>query len=119
MITARRFDSLVESGVRVDALVGSRTDPGEQFDLTRLAVQPDHVVVTDGRSGGTGYEPVEPPGPVVDTYGAGDTFVAGVTYGLAAGWPLPEALRFAAAAGRRGGHLERRVSPSPTGSTGW
>jgi ribokinase len=94
--TARRFESLVESGVRADVLIGSRSDPGEQFDLTRLAVQPEHVVVTDGRRGGTGYEPVDAPGPVVDTYGAGDTFAAGVTFGLAAGMPLAEALRFGA-----------------------
>lgn len=96
VVTARRFESLVESRVRADVLIGSRTDPGEQFDLSRLAVQPDHIVVTDGRRGGTGYAPVEPPGPVVDTYGAGDTFAAGVTFGLAAGRPLEQALQFGA-----------------------
>jgi ribokinase len=118
VVTARRFESLVESGVRVDALVGSRTDPGEQFDLTRLQVQPDHVVVTDGRRGGTGYEPVEPPGPIVDAYGAGDTFVAGVTYGLAAGWELSEALRFAAT---RAAEVVtwRGAYPRPDGEHGW
>jgi ribokinase len=96
VVTARRFESLVKSGIRVDALVGSGRDRGEQFDLTRLRVQPDHVVVTNGSDGGTGYRAVQPPGPVVDTYGAGDTFVAGVTYGLAAGWELGPALEFAA-----------------------
>ena len=96
VVTARRFPSLVASGVQADALVGSRTDPGEQFDLGQLAQQPRHVIVTDGPRGGTGYEAAPPPGPVVDTYGAGDTFVAGVTYGLAAGWELDRTLRFAA-----------------------
>ncbi|MDX6533074.1 MAG: ribokinase [Gaiellales bacterium] len=96
VVTARRFDALVQSGVRVDALVGSGRDPGEQVDLSRLSVQPDHVIVTNGSDGGTGYVAVDPPGPVVDTYGAGDTFVAGVLFGLASGWPLPEALKLAA-----------------------
>ena len=64
------------------------SDRGEQFDLSRLRQRPDHVIVTDGARGGTGYEAAPVPGPVVDTYGAGDTFVAGVLFGLASGWPL-------------------------------
>jgi ribokinase len=97
VVTARRFEALVASGVRADALVGSGRDRGERFDLGRLAEQPDHVIVTDGAGGGTGYRAAPVPGPVVDTYGAGDTFVAGVLFGLASGWPLPRALEHAAA----------------------
>lgn len=96
VVTARRFASLAASGVRADALVGSGSDPGERFDLAELEHRPEHVIVTDGARGGTGYRSVAPPGPVVDTYGAGDTFAAGVTYGLAAGWELDRTLRFAA-----------------------
>ena len=96
VVTARRFEALVASGVHVDALVGSGNDRGERFDLSRLAVQPEHVVVTDGERGGTGYLAVVPPGPVVDSYGAGDTFVAGVLYGLADGMPLSAALALGA-----------------------
>ena len=55
VVTARRFDALVESGVRVDALVGSGRDRGERFDLDRLAERPGHVIVTDGAHGGSGY----------------------------------------------------------------
>jgi ribokinase len=97
VVTARRFEALAESGVEVDALVGSGNDRGEQYDLARLRAQPRHVIVTDGAHGGTGYTAVPPPGPIVDAYGAGDTFVAGVLYGLAAGRPLPDALAGAAA----------------------
>ena len=96
VVTARRFEVLVASGVRADALVGSGRDRGERFDLARLAEPPDHVIVTDGARGGTGYSAAPVPGPVVDTYGAGDTFVAGVLFGLASGRPLDEALAFAA-----------------------
>jgi ribokinase len=106
VVTARRFEELVESGVRADALVGSGRDPGEQFDLSLLRERPRHVVVTEGADGGyvldergprTRYAAAEPPGPVVDTYGAGDTFVAGFLFGLASGRSLEDALEFAAA----------------------
>jgi ribokinase len=96
VVTARRFESLVASGVRADALVGSGRDPGERFDLTRLAAAPTHVIVTAGARGGTGFTAAAPHGPVVDTYGAGDTFVAGVTFALASGLALDKALPFAA-----------------------
>src|SRR4051794_1251263 len=96
VVTARRFEELVASGVEVDALVGSRTDPGEQFDLTRLERRPRHVVVTDGARGGEGWTATPPPGPVVDAYGAGDTFLAGLLYGLADGRPLEGAIRLGA-----------------------
>jgi ribokinase len=96
VVTARRFDALVESGVRADVVIGSGRDRGEQMDLARLSVQPGHVIVTRGAEGGTGYVAVEPPGPVVDTYGAGDTFLAGVLFALASGKPLEEALTFGA-----------------------
>jgi ribokinase len=96
VVTARRFESLVASEVEADVLVASGRDRGEQFDLGRLAAPPRHVVVTSGAAGGTGYEAVAPPGPVVDAYGAGDTFAAALTLGLAERRPLPEALSFAA-----------------------
>ena len=49
------------------------------------------------------------PGALVDTYGAGDSFAAGLTYALARGDALDEALAFASAQGaeamtRRGAH---------------
>ena len=69
VVTARRFEPLVQSGVRVDALVGSRRDPGEQYDLSRLSEPPTHVIVTDGGHGGTGYAAVRPTGPVVEQLG--------------------------------------------------
>ncbi len=98
VVTARRFDALVESGVRVDVLVGSGRDRGEQFDLGRLAVRPDHVIVTEGAAGGTGYAAVSPPAPLVDAYGAGDTFAAGLLYGLADGMTIDAALSLGATA---------------------
>jgi sugar/nucleoside kinase (ribokinase family) len=54
---------------------------------------------------------------VVDTYGAGDTFVAGVTFALAGGRPLAEALRFAAAEAARA-LTWRGAFPPPDPRTG-
>ncbi len=44
-------------------------------------------------------DPVPPPGPVVDTTGAGDTFYAGLLCGLLRGLPAEQAGRLAAATG--------------------
>lgn len=74
----------------------------------------DHVarygcttILSDGPNGFVAGGPELPvrayppfPAPeVVDTTGAGDMFRAGMLYGLDQGWPLPDCLRFAAAAG--------------------
>jgi ribokinase len=61
----------------------------------------------DGDAGTYAAEP--PPGPVEDSYGAGDSFAAGLTYALARGESRDDALRFAARAAsaaltRRGAH---------------
>jgi len=96
VVTARRFDLLAASGVRADVLVGSARDRGEQFDLDRLAQPPGHVIVTDGVRGGTGYQALPPPASPVDSYGAGDTFAAGLLYGMADGLAQPAALALGA-----------------------
>jgi ribokinase len=50
----------------------------------------------DGRSGTWKIAPL--PGPIVDTYGSGDTFAAALTYGLAAGEAVESSLELAAEA---------------------
>ncbi|WP_433380978.1 ribokinase [Actinoplanes sp. CA-142083] len=71
-----------------------------------LAAGAGSVVVTRGADGceihTAGSEPTFVPAvqaSVVDTTGAGDTFTAALAVALADGRPLPEAVRFAAAAG--------------------
>ncbi|GAA2608620.1 ribokinase [Paractinoplanes durhamensis] len=70
-----------------------------------LAAGAGAVVVTQGGAGsaihsvrGEQHVPAYP-AKVVDTTGAGDTFTAALAVALAEGNPLPEAVRFAAAAG--------------------
>ena len=106
--TVRAFDALLEAGVEVDAVVASAADATEQHDVGRIRPPPRHVVLTEGARGGaytsadgaTGrWAAAAPPGPVVDAYGCGDAFAAGLTYGLAAGEDLADALALGARCG--------------------
>ncbi|MFE6867225.1 PfkB family carbohydrate kinase [Kitasatospora sp. NPDC057692] len=105
VVTAREFATVLESGVRVDALVGSGCDPAERCDPALLRTLPDLVVSTEGRHGGVftrcgrpprRYRPAHAPGPLVDTYGVGDNFAAVLTYALATGSGTADALDLAA-----------------------
>ena len=98
--TLREQPTLREAGIPLDLVVGSLNDPGEEYDGSLDAKL---VVLTDGPNGGTAngerFEPVEPPGPVVDAYGAGDSFGAALAFGLARGDALNDALTLASRAG--------------------
>ena len=106
--TSRIADLLARADVRLDAVVGSAADPAEAFDPDALADPPALIVRTQGRRGGRyetadgrsgRYEAVAPPGPVVDTYGAGDSFAAGLTFALGSGMETERALSLAARCG--------------------
>ena len=105
--TARELPTLKEAGVQLDALVQSGTDAGEQYRPGELRPSPRVVVTTFGRQGGQyaagsqrgTWEAAELPGPVVDAYGAGDSFAAGLTFALGEGRSIDQALAFAARCG--------------------
>lgn len=107
VVTARRLASLVESGVPADVVVASASDPDEAFDPAVLPVAPRAFVFTDGERGGRivvgnrerRFEAQAPPGAIVDTYGAGDSFAAGLTVGLARGLALDDAVALGARCG--------------------
>ena len=115
--TARRLASVVESRVQVDVLAASARDRGERYDPADLPVRPRLCVWSEGADGGRylaedgsegRWEAARPPGPVVDTYGAGDVFMAALTLELGRGTGRDEALALAARAAaaqltRRGG----------------
>ena len=48
---------------------------------------------------GRGDKPAVPPGSFEDAYGAGDCFAAGLTFALAQGMEIPDALAFASERG--------------------
>jgi ribokinase len=98
--TARELPTLREAGVPLDLLVGSARDAGERYDGS---LEARTVVLTEGPHGGTAngarYEAAPLPGPIVDTYGAGDSFSATLCFALARGDALADALSLATRAG--------------------
>ena len=106
MATPRGLETLVESGVELDALVASGKDEGERY-VGELDPEPRVVVRTagpaggdwtsrDGARGAQGGAAARAPS---DAYGAGDSFAAGLTFGLGEGRPLDEALALGARCG--------------------
>ena len=106
--TPRARDALTGSDVTLDALVRSAGDAGEQDDPERHGWSARLTVATRGPDGGTyttgdgqtgSFEAAPLPGPVVDAYGAGDSFAAGLTFGLGSGMDVDAALALAARCG--------------------
>lgn len=104
--TPRASGAIHAAGVQLDVLVASSSDPGERIEA--FDPPPRHVVLTAGEAGGrwTGvdgaagtWDAAALPGPAVDAYGCGDSFAAGLTYGLGAGLAMPDALELAARCG--------------------
>jgi ribokinase len=102
--TARELATLKQGGVQLDALVQSGTDTSERYRPGDLDPPPRLVATTEGRRGGRfvtahgegRWDPAPLPGPLVDTYGAGDSFAAGLAFALGEGRPTDHALAFAA-----------------------
>ena len=99
-----RLPVLQEAGVSLDALIGSGLDPDEWAEPEQLNPAPQTLIRTEGAAGGISfpggrYEPAPLPGPLVESYGCGDSFAAGVVTGLAAGWPLAKAITLGARCG--------------------
>ncbi len=106
--TVRAKQALLEGQTQVDLLVASVNDRGETYAAADLEPPPLGVARSDGARGGSLTElngevlrwaAAPLPGPPVDAYGAGDSFAAGVTYGLAAGGEPAEALALGARCG--------------------
>lgn len=102
--TARELPTLREAGVQLDALVGSGEDEGELYRPGELEPAPHVVVTTSGFLGGWiqpggPFRPAPVPGTVVDAYGCGDCFAAGLTFGLGRGDSVEDAVALAARCG--------------------
>ena len=102
--TARELATLRRGAVELDALVGSGKDEAELYQPGELDPSPRLVVTTSGALGGWAqpggpFTAAPPPVPRADSYGAGDCFVSGLAFALAAGLETVEALAFAAQCG--------------------
>ena len=95
-----------ESGIFLDALIGSNLDPGEVFSLNELRIMPKFVIKTEGENGGiifpggSRYKAIKNKKIKVDSYGCGDSFAAGFLYGLSSYWHIEESLNLAKIMGR-------------------
>jgi ribokinase len=98
--TPRELATLREGAVAIDLLVGSASDPGERYSG---GLEVGVVVATEGAAGGwvdgRRYPAAPAPGPLADTYGAGDSFAAALCFALARGDELDLALSLAVRAG--------------------
>ena len=89
--TARIKTLLNISDLQLDALLTSEKDSGERYKPDDINPVPKFVITTQGARGGylddgTRYEAeIIPSENIVDFYGCGDSFAAGVTYGLVDG----------------------------------
>ena len=104
----RARTALESSGSRLDALVFSSHDRDERVWAERSAARARLLVATEGPAGGRWWgtsegrwNAAQPPGAAVDSYGCGDSFAAGFTYGLASGLSVQEAAALGARCGAR------------------
>jgi ribokinase len=106
--TARAIEPLAQARVQLDMLVSSSRDAGEQYTPGDIDPPPLLVARTAGAAGGWVEAPdgrtskwtaAPLPGPPVDAYGAGDSFAAGLTFGLADGRSPQDALALGAQCG--------------------
>lgn len=99
----RALGTLAAAGAPLDVLVASASDPGEAVPPDALDPAPRHVVLTRGAEGGEcngeAWAAAPLPGEPVDAYGCGDAFAAGLTWGLARGGSVPDAVGLGARCG--------------------
>jgi ribokinase len=104
----RARTALRSAGSELDALVFSSHDRDERDWAQRSADRVRLMVSTEGAAGGRWWGVSEgrwkatpPPGAVRDSYGCGDSFAAGFTYGLASGLPVAKAAQLGSECGAR------------------
>ena len=97
--------TLKNSKAKINALIGSRLDPGEEINYEELVPKPDIYIATEGKLGGTvypkeyKYKAIKPNSQEIDTYGCGDCFAGAVTTALAAKLNLDQAIKIGAYCG--------------------
>lgn len=104
----RARHALSPDGPPVDALVFSASDRDEREWAEQAASRARLLLATEGAAGGGWWgetegrwQAAEPPGPPVDSYGCGDSFAAGFTFGLASGMTIDQAAALGAECGAR------------------
>ena len=99
------LNTINKSKVLLDGLIGSNLDPGEVFSFSELLLKPKYTIKTEGDKGGLifpggRYEALKNKKLKVDSYGCGDSFAAGILYGMASKWDIDKSLNLAKVMGR-------------------
>ncbi len=129
LVASPRATDALGHGVALDALVLSANDAIERGEAAIAGNEARLVVSTEGAHGGvyrerddgsSSWTAAPPPGEAVDSYGCGDSFAAGLTYGLGAGMAPSQALALAARCGAvcltGRGPYERQLTARELGS---
>ncbi len=99
------IDLINQSKVNLDAIIGSNLDPDESFLLSDLIEKHRYVIKTEGEKGGIcipggKFNAINNDSQKIDSYGCGDSFAAGILYGLTESWPIEKALKLGTVLGR-------------------
>ena len=99
------LNTINNSNVLLDGLIGSNLDPGEVFSFSELSLKPKYTIKTEGEKGGIifpggRYKALKNKKFKVDSYGCGDSFAAGILYGMASKWDIDKSLNLAKVMGR-------------------
>ena len=99
------LNTINQSNVLLDGLIGSNLDPGEVFSFSELSVKPKYTIKTEGENGGIifpggRYKALKNKKPKIDSYGCGDSFAASILYGMASKWNIEKSLNLAKVIGR-------------------
>ncbi len=100
------LQTIKEANVVIDALIGSGLDPAEQISEYSISPMPRLRISTEGMLGGLiwpsdRYQAIKPDAKPIDSYGCGDSFAAGVTAGMAAGWNMEQSISLGAYCGAK------------------
>ena len=99
------LNTINKSNVFLDGLIGSNLDPGEFFSSSEISIKPRYIIKTEGEHGGIvfpggRYKALKNKKLKIDSYGCGDSFAAGILYGLASKWGIDKSLQLAKVLGR-------------------
>ena len=99
------LDTINKSDVLLDGLIGSNLDPSETFSFSELSHKPKYTIKTEGENGGIifpggRYKAFKNKKLKIDSYGCGDSFAAGIIYGMASKWNIEKTLNLARVLGR-------------------
>ena len=107
LCTTPRFglDKINASSIKIDSLISSNLDPGEYFLENELKIKPRFIIKTEGEKGGIcipggRYDASILEKEKIDSYGCGDSFAAGIIYGLSSNWNIEKTIRLGKVLGR-------------------